>query len=41
MRLYRETLDLRFDKTDLIPTSQFDSSPVQAQEKKEVDSNFF
>ena len=41
VRLYREILELRFDKNDLIPTSQFESSAGPTQEKKEVDSNFF
>jgi hypothetical protein len=41
VRLYREILGLRFEKDDLIPTSQFDGSSGQTQGKKEIDSNFF
>ena len=41
VRLYREILEMKFDKADLIPTNQFDGSPVQTQAKKDIDSNFF
>ena len=40
VRLYRETLGLRFEKEDLIPTDQFDASRPKPG-TTEIDSNFF
>jgi len=39
--LYREILGLRFDKDDLVPTNQFESSSGQTSETTKIDSNFF
>ena len=39
--LYREILGLRFDKDDLVPTNQFDSSSGKTSETTKIDSNFF
>ncbi len=39
--LYRETLGLRFNKDDLVPTSQFGSNSGQTSETTKIDSNFF
>jgi hypothetical protein len=41
VRLYREILGLQFDKDDLVPTNQFDSSSGQTTGTIEIDSNFF
>ena len=41
MRFYRETLGLRFDKEDLVPTNKFDSTSGQGPDTAEIDSNFF
>jgi hypothetical protein len=41
VRLYRETLGLQFEKDDLIPTSQFDTSPNPTQGTIDIDTSFF
>jgi hypothetical protein len=41
MRLYREVLDIRFDKDDLVPTSQFSNSSGQTSKTTDSTSNFF
>lgn len=41
VRLYRETLGLRFEKEDLVPTNKFDISPEQTLGTIEIDSSFF
>ncbi len=41
IRLYRETLGLRFEKEDLVPTNKFDISEEPAAGTIEIDSSFF
>jgi hypothetical protein len=41
MRLYREVLDIRFDKDDLVPTSQFSNSSDHTSKTTDSTSNFF
>jgi hypothetical protein len=41
IRLYRESLGLQFEKDDLVPTSQFDTSPNPTQGTVDIDTSFF
>jgi Zn-dependent protease with chaperone function len=41
MRLYREVLDIRFDKDDLVPASQFNNSSGLTSNTADSNSNFF
>jgi len=41
VRLYRESLGLQFEKDDLIPTSQFDTSSNPTQGTVDIDTSFF
>jgi aconitate hydratase len=41
LRMYHDVLNLRFDKSDLLPTAQFNSRTGQTQGTTEIDSNFF
>jgi aconitate hydratase len=41
IRLYRETLGLQFEKDDLVPTNQFDTSPNPTQGTVDIDTSFF
>jgi hypothetical protein len=41
VRLYRESLGLQFEKEDLIPTNQFDTSPNPTQGTVDIDTSFF
>ena len=41
IRLYRESLGLQFEKNDLVPTSQFNTSPNPTQGTIDIDTSFF
>ena len=41
VRLYREVLDIRFKKGDLVPTPQFISGPSPIQETTDPNLNVF